>query len=313
MQRAERAGADFVTMSPVMPSPGKAREGDELGWDRFKDLARACPLPTFALGGLGSDEAEQARDCGAHGIAAIRSIWQAEQPHELIAALLAPFAPVGSGARGGRIGRALSWSLAVLLSVTLSACGPSPTSPDDDDDSEADDDDSAAPEPVIPVDIPLPEGPFGLECLGSEPDDVDIPLGSINVVDPPWLQANDCGVIPGAAQGLLLHVQGTLQDLVEGTWDGDNDSFQFTVEREVTTRGVLRWDPLQGDFDALVRCERNSGWSNLFGRRLATTAVAETAEAEFPIEAGSSCWIVIMGFSGLVGSYDFWLEEIVPL
>jgi thiamine-phosphate diphosphorylase len=312
MQRAEESGADFVTMSPVMPSPGKATPGQELGWNRFTDLAQRCALPTFALGGLGSDEAALARDCGAYGIAAIRSLWQASQPRELLAAMLEPFAPIGSGARGGRIGRALPSSLAMLLCVALSACGPS-TVPGGDDDSETDDDDSAEPVALIPVDIPLPNDPFALECQGSEPDDVDIPLGSINVIDPPWPQASDCGSIPATAQGLLLHVHGSLQDLVEGTWDGDNDSFRFTVEREVTTRGVLRWDPLQGDFDALVRCERGDSWGDLFGRRLATTAVAETAEAAFAIEAGSSCWVVVIGFSGLVGSYDFWLEEIAPL
>jgi len=312
MQRAEEAGADFVTLSPVMPSPGKATPGQELGWNRFADLAQACTLPTFALGGLGCDQAERARDCGAYGIAAIRSLWQASQPRELLAAMLEPFAPVGSGARGGLIGRALPSVLAMLLTATLCACGPS-TEPHDDDDSEADDDDSAQPATPTPVDIPLPDGPFGLECQGSEPDDVDIPLGSINVIDPPWAQATDCGSIPAAAEGLLLHIHDTLQDLVEGTWDGDNDSFQFTVEREVSTRGVLRWDPLQGDFDALVRCERGGAWGDLFDRRLATTALAETAEAEFVLEAGSSCWVVVIGFSGLVGSYDFWLEEIVPL
>ncbi len=312
MQRAEKFGADFVTMSPVMPSPGKATPGQELGWNRFTDLARACALPTFALGGLGCDEAGRARDCGAYGIAAIRSLWQASQPRELLAALLEPFAPVGCGARGGRIGRALSSSLAMLLSVALTACGPSAV-PQGDDDNEADDDDSAEPAAPIPVDIPLPDGPFGLECQGSEPDDVDIPLGSINVIDPPWPQASDCGSIPATAQGPLLHIHDTIQDLVEGTWDGDNDSFQFTVERDMTTRGVLRWDPLQGDFDALVRCERGDSWGDLFGRRLATTALAETTEAEFVLEAGSSCWVVVIGFSGLVGSYDFWIEETTPL
>ena len=39
------------------------------------------------------------------------------------------------------------------------------------------------------------------------------------------------------------------------------------------------------------------------------SALAESATAEFTIEAGSTCWIVIIGYSGLVGSYDFWLES----
>jgi thiamine-phosphate diphosphorylase len=313
VERAEALGADFITLSPVQPSPGKAEPGEELGWARFAELSQASDLPTFALGGLGPNHAEHARDFGAYGIAAIRSLWQCARPRELLSTMLEPFAPVGSGARGGRLGRAVSSGLALLLAASLTACSTPASAPDDDDSGSVDDDDSAAEPSAVPVDIPLPGGPFALECASDEPDDIDIPLGRTNILDPPWPQATDCGQIPADAQGALLHIRGSIQDLVGGTWNGDNDSFLFTVERELRTRGVLRWDPLQGDFDARVLCQQSGTWRDLFGHQLATAALAESAEAEFAIEPGTSCWVVIIGFSGLVGSYDFWLEEIEPV
>lgn len=312
IERAQTFGADFITLSPVQPSPGKAEPGQELGWSRFAELSEATDLPTFALGGLGPDNAEQASQAGAYGVAAIRSMWKSAQPREHISMMLEPFAPVGSGARGGRLGRALSSGLALLLTAFLGACSTPGAMPDDDDSARADDDDSAAEPSAVPIDIPLPDSPFALECESAEPDDIDIPLGRTNIIDPPWPQATNCGQVPVDAGGPLIHIRGSIQDLVGGTWNGDNDSFLFTLGREVLTRGVLRWEPLQGDFDARVLCQQGGNWRDLFGHQLATAALAESADAEFAIEAGTSCWVVIVGFSGLVGSYDFWLEEIEP-
>jgi len=69
LARAEAAGVDFVTLSPVLASPGK---GAPLGWDRFEALARTTRLPVFALGGVGPEDLEEARRLGAFGVAGIR-------------------------------------------------------------------------------------------------------------------------------------------------------------------------------------------------------------------------------------------------
>jgi 8-oxo-dGTP diphosphatase len=69
LDRAVAAGVDYVMLSPVLSSPGKSRP---LGWDRFAALAQRCPLPLFALGGLGPEDLAQARSHGAWGIAGIR-------------------------------------------------------------------------------------------------------------------------------------------------------------------------------------------------------------------------------------------------
>lgn len=310
LQRAMQAGADFATLSPVLPSPGKAEPGEEMGWTGFARTLGDCEIPTFALGGLGPADAEAACAAGAWGVAAIRSLMAPAEPGEAVRRLLEPFAAIGSGARGGRIGRALSCTLAGILCLAAPGCGPGEPPADDDDSSQgSDDDDSGALPPPTPVDIPLPDGAFALSCAESEPDDIKIPLDSTIVPDPPWTEATNCGSLPAGATGLLLHITGSIQDLVSGTWNGDNDSYQFTSEATITPRGVLRWDPLQGDFDARVLCRSGDNWRDLFGHQLATAALAESGTAVFSVEAGSTCWIMIVGYSGGVGSYDFWLES----
>lgn len=74
LARAAQLELDFVavgTVQPTLSHPGQPA----LGWERFAELASDYPLPVFALGGLSPKDMELARRSGAHGIAAIRSIW----------------------------------------------------------------------------------------------------------------------------------------------------------------------------------------------------------------------------------------------
>ncbi|WP_321857565.1 thiamine phosphate synthase [Burkholderia cenocepacia] len=71
---AARAGADFVTLSPVLPTlshPG----APTLGWARFDALAAPAAMPVFALGGMTRAHLDDARRHGAYGIAGIRGFW----------------------------------------------------------------------------------------------------------------------------------------------------------------------------------------------------------------------------------------------
>jgi thiamine-phosphate pyrophosphorylase len=77
LRRAEREGADFVTLSPVFPTASKPWAIDTLGLDRFSSLVATTTLPVFALGGI---QIANARDClhaGAFGIAVVSSILDA--------------------------------------------------------------------------------------------------------------------------------------------------------------------------------------------------------------------------------------------
>ncbi|WP_175772862.1 thiamine phosphate synthase [Paraburkholderia phenazinium] len=71
---AKDLGIDFVTVSPVLPTashPG----APALGWQRFAEVASCATMPVFALGGLTDTDLNLAISNGAHGIAAIRSLW----------------------------------------------------------------------------------------------------------------------------------------------------------------------------------------------------------------------------------------------
>jgi 8-oxo-dGTP diphosphatase len=69
---------DYLCLGPVQESathPGVA----PLGWEAFAALAAMSPVPVYAIGGLKPGDLEVARHHGAHGIAAIRSLWDIEK------------------------------------------------------------------------------------------------------------------------------------------------------------------------------------------------------------------------------------------
>jgi 8-oxo-dGTP diphosphatase len=68
---AERIGADFVTVSPVLPTPSHP-ERKPLGWDAFRQIVACARIPVFALGGVDRRHFELALDAGAQGVAGIR-------------------------------------------------------------------------------------------------------------------------------------------------------------------------------------------------------------------------------------------------
>ena len=71
---AQRIGADFVTLSPVLPTTSHPGE-PVLGWPRFEALAATVSIPVFALGGMTRELAPVARAHGAHGVAGISAFW----------------------------------------------------------------------------------------------------------------------------------------------------------------------------------------------------------------------------------------------
>lgn len=74
LQQAQLMGADFVVLSPVLPTqshPGAAT----LGWEMFQELCEVARIPVFALGGMTPELQTRAQACGAQGIAAIGALW----------------------------------------------------------------------------------------------------------------------------------------------------------------------------------------------------------------------------------------------
>lgn len=74
LDRAVGLGVDFVTVSPVARTSTHPN-ASPLGWSRFSDLVRHCPIPVYALGGMSPHDLADAAACGAHGVAGIRGFW----------------------------------------------------------------------------------------------------------------------------------------------------------------------------------------------------------------------------------------------
>lgn len=75
LKHAAALGLDYAMLGSVNATashPGQAG----LGWDVFAERVGNLPLPVFAVGGLDVAELNTAKAAGAHGIAAIRSIWK---------------------------------------------------------------------------------------------------------------------------------------------------------------------------------------------------------------------------------------------
>lgn len=75
LARAVELGVDFVVLGPVRDTPSHPG-APTLGWDGFARLIEDCPLPVYALGGLGGEDMARARQAGAHGIAMRSATWQ---------------------------------------------------------------------------------------------------------------------------------------------------------------------------------------------------------------------------------------------
>ncbi len=66
-----RAGADYVFLSPIFPTPSKPDHPAPLGLQALRDAA-ALGLRILALGGIDASNAGAALRAGAHGVAGIR-------------------------------------------------------------------------------------------------------------------------------------------------------------------------------------------------------------------------------------------------
>lgn len=78
LEHAAQLGLDYVLLGPLAPTASHP-EAEGIGWARFSELASGLPMPVFALGGLVATDMDNARDAGAHGIAAIRGAWAQTQ------------------------------------------------------------------------------------------------------------------------------------------------------------------------------------------------------------------------------------------
>lgn len=86
LERAASEGAHLALLSPIFATPGK---GEPLGLDALKRARAILPsFPIYALGGVDIDNAASCLHAGASGIAAIRAIFDAEDPEAEMKSLI---------------------------------------------------------------------------------------------------------------------------------------------------------------------------------------------------------------------------------
>ena len=74
LAQAAALEADFVVLSPVLPTPTHP-EAAGMGWEKFAALVKNYPLPVYALGGMQPELLDTAMKHGAHGVSLLSGIW----------------------------------------------------------------------------------------------------------------------------------------------------------------------------------------------------------------------------------------------
>lgn len=85
-ESARRQAADFVTFSPIFPTPAKEKYGEPQGLENLRAVCeRLKPFPVVALGGVDANNYKSVLENGARGFAAIRFLNDRENLRKLAA------------------------------------------------------------------------------------------------------------------------------------------------------------------------------------------------------------------------------------
>ncbi|MCR4346212.1 MAG: Nudix family hydrolase [Sulfuricaulis sp.] len=74
LAQAARLSADFVVLSPVLPTLTHP-DAAGMGWGKFAGFVNNYPLPVYALGGMKRELLDTAMKHGAHGVSLLSGIW----------------------------------------------------------------------------------------------------------------------------------------------------------------------------------------------------------------------------------------------
>ena len=76
-QQQEKIGADFVTFSPIFPTPSKP--GHVIGVESLAQVCQKLEIPVFALGGVKTNHITTCLQAGAHGVAVMSGMMSTKQ------------------------------------------------------------------------------------------------------------------------------------------------------------------------------------------------------------------------------------------
>ena len=87
-RRAEAEGANYLGVGPIYPTGSKADAGEAIGLEPLAALRAAVSIPLLAIGGINAGNAAEVIRAGAHGIAVISAVSDAEDMAHATAELL---------------------------------------------------------------------------------------------------------------------------------------------------------------------------------------------------------------------------------
>ncbi|MBI5188854.1 MAG: thiamine phosphate synthase [Nitrospirae bacterium] len=80
--KAEKDGADFITIGPIYQTPSKLKYGEPIGIDVLKKVKSKVSIPLFAIGGIKLNKVKEIMNAGADGVALISAILSVENIKE---------------------------------------------------------------------------------------------------------------------------------------------------------------------------------------------------------------------------------------
>ncbi|MBZ4022829.1 thiamine phosphate synthase [Rhodobacter sp. TJ_12] len=86
--RALPKGVDYIGAGPVRATATKPDAAAPIGFDGLAEIARAVPVPCYAIGGLGRGDIAALKSAGAAGMAVVSAITRAPDPTAATQALV---------------------------------------------------------------------------------------------------------------------------------------------------------------------------------------------------------------------------------
>jgi len=86
-KKAARAGADYIGVGPVFPTPTKPDAGEPIGVEGLARVARAVEVPVVAIGGITLENVTAVIEAGASGAAVVSAVVSAQDMAQAARAL----------------------------------------------------------------------------------------------------------------------------------------------------------------------------------------------------------------------------------
>ena len=93
VRQAADFGADYVTLSPIFPSPSKPTYGPALGLATLRSAAE-CGIQVVALGGIAGRRIEACLAAGAAGAAVMGEVMRSENPARIVEKMVGRIAKI---------------------------------------------------------------------------------------------------------------------------------------------------------------------------------------------------------------------------